>query len=306
MGWVLSIGLLLSLASGCGFGNPTTETPEVAPMPTNSPEAIAPPEEPPASPAITAEQLLSDATAQAAQASALAQSAQSRDDWALVANLWEQAIALIDQIPESAPEHAAAQQAKATYTTNLTTAQQAADLPVDTTPRLHTPLTPSEETEEEDPADTAEEDSTETEEENSAETEETTDEPADPDADSDAETAPDEDPDTETDEPAAQSNGSAEVALANHLTQSGAHLFAAYWCIYCERQQDMFGAAGAQQLEVIECDPRGDNPQVARCRAANVSGFPTWHINGQQYSGLQSLNRLADLSGYNGPRDFGN
>ncbi|MEO1146972.1 MAG: hypothetical protein AAFY26_15415 [Cyanobacteria bacterium J06638_22] len=228
MGWVLSAGILLSLVSGCSFGNPATETPEVAPMPTNSPEAIAPSEEPPASPALTAEQLLSDATAQAAQASALAQSAQSRDDWALVANLWEQAIVLIDQIPESAPEHAAAQQAKATYTTNLNTAQQAADLPVDTTPRLHTPLTPSEETEEEESAETEEGDATETEEEEPAETEETTDEPADPDADPDAETSPDEDPDTETDEPAAQSNAPAEVVLANHLPQSGAHLFAAY------------------------------------------------------------------------------
>jgi hypothetical protein len=210
MGWVLSAGILLSLASSCSLANTTTETPEVAPMPANSPETIAPPEEPATSPVPpTAEQLLSEATAQAAQASALARSAQSRDDWALVANLWEEAIALIDQIPEGAPEHATAQEAKATYAANLSTAQQAANLPVDTTPRLHTPQTPSEESEEEEPAETGEEDPTAT--------EETTDESTDPDANPDADVSPDEAPDTETGEPAAQTDVSAEEALANPL-----------------------------------------------------------------------------------------
>jgi len=83
-------------------------------------------------------------------------------------------------------------------------------------------------------------------------------------------------------------------------------MYAAYWCSYCERQKDLFGEEAVQQLEVVECDPRGENPQVDRCRAANVSGFPTWEINGRRYPGLQSLNRLADLSGYNGPRTFRN
>jgi chemotaxis protein histidine kinase CheA len=213
--------------------------------------------------------LLNAATTQADQARALADSAQSRDDWTLVVSLWEEAIALLDAIPEDAPEHAAAQQNKSAYQENLATAQQAATIPVDTTPRLTTPQPES------------------------AESAETT-------ATASGATAAAPEPTTEL------ADVTAEVALANHLTQSGARMYAAYWCSYCERQQQLFGAAAVQQLEIIECDPRGENPQVDRCRAANISGFPTWEINGQQYPGLQSLDRLANLSGYDGPRDFSN
>lgn len=268
----LSAGIVLSFAGGCSPSTSSAEMPEVTPAPAAA-QAIAPAEEPTPAPAPpSAEQLLSEATTQAEQASALAQSAQSRDDWALVASLWAEAIAQLDRIPEGAPERATAQQNKATYAANLSAAQQAANQPVDTTPRLHSPRPPSEES---------------------------------PDGEAPAETnSADSATPTPADTPDAQANVSAEVALASHLAQSGARMYATYWCSYCERQQQLFGEEAVQQLEVIECDPRGENPQVDRCRAANVSSFPTWEINGRQYSGLQSLSRLADLSGYNGPHTF--
>ncbi len=98
--------------------------------------------------------------------------------------------------------------------------------------------------------------------------------------------------------------GSAEAALAQHLKQTGAKMYGTFWCPYCRRQEKLFGEA-VSQLEIIECDPRGKNAQPERCDRAQVSGYPTWEINGQQYNGLLSLEDLANLSSYQGPRNFG-
>jgi thiol-disulfide isomerase/thioredoxin len=102
----------------------------------------------------------------------------------------------------------------------------------------------------------------------------------------------------------ARATSPATVALANHLRQSGAKFYSAFWCPYCKQQQELFGAA-AKQLPLIECDPNGTNAQPALCVQANIASFPTWEIKGQQYRGLLSLTELADLSGYSGSREFG-
>ena len=99
-------------------------------------------------------------------------------------------------------------------------------------------------------------------------------------------------------------SGAAEIALAQHLKQQGAKMYGAFWCPYCHRQKELFGRQAFSQITYIECDARGQNPQPDLCRRANVRGFPTWEINGQQYAGMQSLNQLADISGYKGSRNF--
>lgn len=80
-------------------------------------------------------------------------------------------------------------------------------------------------------------------------------------------------------------------------------MYGAFWCPYCSRQQEDFGPA-FQEITYIECDPRGQNAQPQVCQSAGVSGFPTWEINGQFYPGYQSLEDLANLSNYTGPRQF--
>ena len=65
----------------------------------------------------------------AASASSIGQSAQSRDDWRLVANRWQQAIAMLRAIPVSSPERAEAQQKIIQYQRNLAYAQRQANLP---------------------------------------------------------------------------------------------------------------------------------------------------------------------------------
>lgn len=101
-------------------------------------------------------------------------------------------------------------------------------------------------------------------------------------------------------------SGNAEMALAQHLRQRGAKMYGAFWCPYCTRQKELFGQQAFSQITYIECDPRGQNGRPDLCRRANVNGFPTWEINGQQYAGMQTLNELADITGYKGSRNFRN
>jgi uncharacterized membrane protein len=103
-------------------------------------------------------------------------------------------------------------------------------------------------------------------------------------------------------------SGPAQLALARHLREIGAKEYGAYWCPHCQDQKMLFGKEAAALIDYIECDPRGQNSRAQLCQAAaaNVKGFPTWEIKGQFYSGTQSLEKLADLSGYTGPRNFQN
>ncbi|AKG21996.1 vitamin K epoxide reductase family protein [Calothrix sp. 336/3] len=101
-------------------------------------------------------------------------------------------------------------------------------------------------------------------------------------------------------------SGEAEIALAKHLTQIGAKEYIAWWCPHCHEQKELFGKEAYKEIRHIECDPRGKNPQPNQCTAAGIEGFPTWQINGKLYPNVQSLNKLADISGYKGPRNFKN
>jgi len=103
-------------------------------------------------------------------------------------------------------------------------------------------------------------------------------------------------------------SGPAELALARHLREIGAKEYGAYWCPHCHDQKMLFGKEAGAIIDYVECDPRGQNSRAQMCQAAaaNVKGFPTWEIKGQFYSGTQSLEKLADLSGYTGPRNFQN
>lgn len=58
-------------------------------------------------------------------------------------------------------------------------------------------------------------------------------------------------------------------------------------------------------IDYIECSPNGHWARPAEvCQAAEIVAYPTWEINGKLYTGTQSLEKLADLSGYQGSREF--
>lgn len=99
----------------------------------------------------------------------------------------------------------------------------------------------------------------------------------------------------------------ADVALANHLTDVDAKMYGAYWCPHCHDQKQLFGKEAAKKIPYVECAEDGYKSQTAVCRSVpEVTGFPTWEVNGEFLSGSQSLETLALASGYEGPSDFGN
>ena len=96
----------------------------------------------------------------------------------------------------------------------------------------------------------------------------------------------------------------ASIALAEHLTSSGAVMYSAYWCPHCHEQKELFGKEASDQLKVVECAPDGENNQADLCRSKGLEGFPSWEINGSIDSGVKGLDTLAELSGYKGDNDF--
>lgn len=91
-----------------------------------------------------------------------------------------------------------------------------------------------------------------------------------------------------------------EAQLAQHLTATGSVMYGAYWCPHCADQKAMFQAA-ADQLPYVECAIDGEDPQPDLCQQKGIEGYPTWEIDGQLYPGVQSLDQLADRSGFAAP-----
>jgi hypothetical protein len=98
----------------------------------------------------------------------------------------------------------------------------------------------------------------------------------------------------------------AEVGLARHLKRTKAKFYGAYWCPFCTKQKELFPKEALAYINYIECDAGGKNPRPDLCTKAKIKGFPTWEIKGRRYSGLLSLEELAELSGYKGDRNFQN
>lgn len=100
------------------------------------------------------------------------------------------------------------------------------------------------------------------------------------------------------------SSGASEIALAQHLKRVGAKMYGSFTCDHCQAQKESFGKEAARIFNYIECNPQGKNARPDLCQAAKIQGTPTWEINGKFYSGQKSLQELADLSGYQGSREF--
>lgn len=103
-------------------------------------------------------------------------------------------------------------------------------------------------------------------------------------------------------------SGTAEIELARHLAKSGAKEYVAFWCPHCHEQKLLFGKEAYAELEQanvkVECAAESPKGKPQDCQAAGIQGFPTWIINGKQYSGVQNLDQLAKITGYKGARDF--
>lgn len=72
---------------------------------------------------------------------------------------------------------------------------------------------------------------------------------------------------------------------------SKATMYGTEWCPHCKNQKAMFGSSFAN-VDYVDCDI-----QKQSCLENAIRGYPTWVIDGEQYSGEQSLDRLAELTG---------
>lgn len=89
-------------------------------------------------------------------------------------------------------------------------------------------------------------------------------------------------------------------ALAEHLDESGARYYGAYWCPQCQRQTRLFGRS-ADRLPYVECTPSGRGGGVAfECVAADISAYPTWIIDGRRFQQVLTPDELARYSGFPG------
>jgi hypothetical protein len=102
--------------------------------------------------------------------------------------------------------------------------------------------------------------------------------------------------------PITNSSGAAEIALANHLSRTGAVMYGAYSCHYCQSQKNRFGSTAWPKINYVECAGNG----AAACNKAKIRVTPTWLIKGAYYPGELSLFKLAKVSGYTGATNFKN
>lgn len=66
-------------------------------------------------------------------------------------------------------------------------------------------------------------------------------------------------------------------------------LYTQLGCHACQVQEEMFGK-NSQYLNVIDC-------WYERDKCFNIQYTPTWIINNQKYTGLQTIEKLKELTG---------
>jgi glutaredoxin len=79
--------------------------------------------------------------------------------------------------------------------------------------------------------------------------------------------------------------------FAKCLSEKGATVYVSQYCGHCKNQKEMFGDS-LKYVNSVECT---ENQQL--CQEKGITGVPTWIINGLPYAGVQSFERLSELTG---------
>ena len=79
--------------------------------------------------------------------------------------------------------------------------------------------------------------------------------------------------------------------FAQCLKDKGAVIYGNDWCLYTQKEKNLFGSAFSK-LDYVICD---ENKKL--CDQKNIRITPTWEINGKMYEQVQPLKNLAALSG---------
>jgi len=89
--------------------------------------------------------------------------------------------------------------------------------------------------------------------------------------------------------------------FAKCVGESDLQMYSSITCSVCNRQKELLGDA-FEYIKVIECHPRGINPQTELCLEKNILKTPTWiiEVDGVEQTrvtGFQSIKSLSKLSG---------
>lgn len=79
--------------------------------------------------------------------------------------------------------------------------------------------------------------------------------------------------------------------LAKCLSEKGVVMYGTERCPHCIEQKELFGES-FKFIIYVNCDY-----EYSKCSEAGVQFTPTWIVNGEKYVGVQSLEKLAELSG---------
>lgn len=85
------------------------------------------------------------------------------------------------------------------------------------------------------------------------------------------------------------------TSFAQCLTEKNVTMYGTYWCPHCTDQKKAFGPAFTY-INYVECDARGENEQSELCIEKQIQGYPTWEIEDKYYEGVQSLQKLSELT----------
>ncbi len=93
-------------------------------------------------------------------------------------------------------------------------------------------------------------------------------------------------------------SGIDKEALAKYLSEKGAVMFGSEYCGHCSAQKEDFEDA-FQYIDYVECgEPSNPNYNRDECDANELEGVPTWIYQGKKFPGRQSLQKLAEIVGY--------
>lgn len=81
------------------------------------------------------------------------------------------------------------------------------------------------------------------------------------------------------------------------LTEKGVNLYTTYWCPHCTEQKKLFGES-LKYVNVVECDPQGENAQIAKCEEKGVTSIPAWEFEtGKLDVGVKTIEQLSEKTG---------
>jgi len=81
--------------------------------------------------------------------------------------------------------------------------------------------------------------------------------------------------------------------IARYIGQHSV-LYVQLGCIHCKEQEDLFGA-NVRYLNIVDYFKEEDKQKFID---AGIEYTPTWIINNQKYEGVQSIEKLKELTGY--------